>query len=105
MGVYDALRQRMDSAFVEYGLRYPFGGDEPIDYAPYTGERVRDQLFALPTPAWRAACPHLRILPVVLYHHGSQGMSDGNVWMAEFVAEPGFVFLAANFHWPLPVAV
>ncbi|MBK6776653.1 MAG: hypothetical protein IPG74_12745 [Flavobacteriales bacterium] len=29
--VYDELLLRMDSAFIEYDLRYPLGGDEPIE--------------------------------------------------------------------------
>ncbi|MBK8498958.1 MAG: hypothetical protein IPL52_09105 [Flavobacteriales bacterium] len=99
--VYDELLLRMDSAFIEYDLRYPFDGDVPIDYAPFTEQQVKDSLFALPTTAHRAMLPTALSLPVIVYHHGSQGMSDENVRMAEHFAANGFVFLSCNFHWPL----
>ncbi|MCU0319211.1 MAG: hypothetical protein MUE88_03950 [Flavobacteriales bacterium] len=99
--VYEQLVFRMDSAFVEYALRYPCEGDGPIDYAPYTEQHVKDSLFALGTHAYRAALPVRSPRPVIVYHHGSQGFSDENVWMAEHFAESGFIFLSCNFHWPL----
>ena len=102
--VYQELLLRMDSAFVEYDLRYPLDGDAPIDYAPFTAEQVKDSLFALPTHTRRAPLPNATDRPVIVYHHGSQGFSDENVWMAEFFAEQGFIFLACNFHWPLEQA-
>lgn len=99
--VYQQLLLRMDSAFIEYDLRYPFLGEEPIDYVPYTEQQVKDSLFALSTHAYRAELPLDASRPVILYHHGSQGLSDENVWMAEHFAENGFIFLSCNFHWPL----
>jgi hypothetical protein len=56
-GVYNELVLRMDSAFIEYCLRYPFDGDKPIDYAPFTEEQVKDSLFALGTHAFGAVLP------------------------------------------------
>jgi pimeloyl-ACP methyl ester carboxylesterase len=99
--VHQQLLLRMDSAFIEYCLRYPFDGDEPIEYAPFTEQQVKDSLFALGTHAFRAGLPLDAGRPVIVYHHGSQGLSDENVWMAEYFAENGFVFLSCNFHWPL----
>ncbi|MCW5898573.1 MAG: hypothetical protein KIT10_04825 [Flavobacteriales bacterium] len=99
--VYHELLLRMDSAFIEYCLRYPIDGDEPIDYAPFTEAQVKDSLFALSTHARRAPFPRNTDRPVVVYHHGAQGLSDENVWMAEHFAENGFIFLSCNFHWPL----
>ena len=99
--VYHELLLRMDSAFIEYCLRYPIDGDEPIDYAPFTEAQVKDSLFALSTHARRAPFPRGTDRPVVVYHHGSQGLSDENVWMAEHFAENGFIFLSGNFHWAL----
>jgi pimeloyl-ACP methyl ester carboxylesterase len=99
--VYRELLLRMDSAFIEYDLRYPFGGDEPIDYAPFTEQQVKDSLFAGPTRARRIPFPERSERPVIVYHHGSQGFSDENVRMAENFANWGFIFLSCNFHWPL----
>ena len=103
--VYDELLLRMDSAFIEYDLRYPLGGDEPIDYQPLSEAQVMDSLFVLSTKAHRAALPAALDVPVVVYHHGSQGLSDENVHMAEHFAANGFVFLSCNFHWPLEHAL
>ncbi len=103
--VYQQLLLRMDSAFIAYCLRYPIDGDEPIDYEPFTEEQVKDSLFALGTHAFRAALPLGADRPVILYHHGSQGLSDENVWMAEHFAENGFIFLSCNFHWPIEGAM
>lgn len=103
--VYEDLCLRMDSAFLEYCIRYPFDGDELIDYAPLTEAQVKDSLFALPTHAHRSPIPRNTQLPVIVYHHGSQGMSDENAWMAEWFAENGFVFLSCNWHWPLEGAM
>lgn len=99
--VYDELLLRMDSAFIEYDLRYTFGEEAPISYAPFTEQQVKDSLFALPMHSHRAALPEHIDQPVIVYHHGSQGFSDENVRMAEHFAANGFIFLSCNFHWPL----
>lgn len=103
--VYQQLLLHMDSAFVEYCLRYPIDGDEAIDHSPFTEQQVKDSLFALGTHAFRAELPLDVDRPVILYHHGAQGLSDENAWMAEYFAENGFIFLSANFHWPLENAM
>lgn len=99
--VYDELLSRADSAFIEYGLRYAYNSDSTIDYAPFTEQQVKDNLFALPTRTCELIGRQALDFPVIVYHHGSQGFSDENVRMAEYFAENGFVFLSCNFHWPL----
>ncbi|HOY28749.1 MAG TPA: hypothetical protein PLR96_07225 [Flavobacteriales bacterium] len=99
--VHDALGLRVDSAFLEYHLRYAFKGDSIIDYTPYTEDQVKDSLLAISTRAFSAPWPERFEQPVIVYHHGSQGFSDENMAMAENFANLGFVFLACNFHWPL----
>ena len=99
--VYEELLRRMDSAFIEYDLRYPLGGDEPIDYAPLTEAQVMDSLFAMSTRSHRPIVAQTLDFPVIFYHHGSQGLSDENLRMAEHFAANGFIFLSCNFHWPL----
>jgi hypothetical protein len=83
--VWQELVSRMDSAFIEYDLRYAFNSDSLIDYAPFTVEQVKDSLMALPTRAWRASLRMETARPVVVYHHGSGGFSDENAAMAETV--------------------
>jgi pimeloyl-ACP methyl ester carboxylesterase len=99
--VHQELLSRADSAFIEYDLRYPFDGDDPIDYTPYSEWQVKDSLFALRPSAFAAAWPERLDRPVIVYHHGAQGFSDENVALAESFARLGFVFLSCNFHWPL----
>ena len=99
--VHQELLLRTDPAFIEYDLRYPLDSDEPIDYAPFSEMQVLDSLKALPTRGHRARMPERSDAPVIVYHHGSQGLPDENVWMAEYFASHGYVFVSANFHWPL----
>ncbi len=99
--VYDELLSRADSAFIEYDLRYVFNSDSTIDYAPFTEQQVKDSLFALPTSTHELSGAQALDVPVIVYHHGSQGFSDENLRMAEHFAANGFLFLACNFHWPL----
>lgn len=103
--VHEELLLRMDSAFIAYDLRYPFDGDEPIDYAPWTEAQVKDSLYALSTKAHRVPFPRTVDRPVILNHHGSQGLSDENVWMAEHFAAHGHIFISCNFHWPMERAM
>ena len=103
--VHNELLFRMDSAFIEYCLRYPFDGDAPIDYTPFTEQQAKDSLFVLGTRAIKAELPMHGSRPVIVYHHGAQGLSDENAGMAEHFAANGFVFLSCNFHWPLENAM
>ena len=103
--VHQELLLRTDSAFIEYDLRYPLDADEPIDYAPFGEEQVLDSLMDLPTRSHRARMPVRCDAPVIVYHHGSQGLPDENVWMAEYFASRGYCFVSANFHWPLEGAM
>lgn len=99
--VHQELVLRMDSAFIEFDLRYAFNSDSVISYAPFTEQQVKDSLYALPSRAFGASWPSRSDRPVIVYHHGSGGFSDENVRMAEEFAANGFVFLACNFHWPM----
>lgn len=103
--VKDELRMRLDSSFIEYDLRYRFDGDEPIDYGTAGAAAVFDAILDSPTKSHRARLHHPAKTPAIVYHHGSQGLSDENLWMAEYFASLGYVFVSANFHWPLEHAM
>lgn len=103
--VHDALLTRMDSSFIEYDLRYPFGSEEPIDYGESDAEAIMQRLLDARTQAFRAWLEHPANAPVIVYHHGSQGLTDENRWMAEYFASRGYVFVSTNFHWPLEKAM
>lgn len=103
--VHDELILRMDSSLIEYDIRLPFDSDDPIDYGSAGPLAVKDALLDLPTHSCRAPIERAARNPVIVYHHGSQGLSDENLWMAEYFASRGYVFLSANFHWPLEQAM
>lgn len=102
---YDELLLRMDSSLIEYDIRYPINSDEPIDHGPGGPSAVKEALLDLPTHGVRAPMEGKSARPVIVYHHGSQGLSDENLWMAEYFASRGYVFVTANFHWPLEHAM
>lgn len=103
--VHDELIQRMDSSLIEYDIRLPFDSNDPIDYGTAGPSAVKDALLDLPTLSCRASIERASRNPVIVYHHGSQGLNDENLWMAEYFASRGYVFLSANFHWPLEQAL
>ncbi|MCB9184989.1 MAG: hypothetical protein H6591_13860 [Flavobacteriales bacterium] len=102
---YDELLLRMDSSLVEYDIRYPINSDEPLDYGPGGPSAVKEAMLDLPTRCVRAPVEGKSTHPVIVYHHGSQGLSDENLWMAEYFVSRGYVFITSNFHWPLEHAM
>jgi dienelactone hydrolase len=54
---------------------------------------VKDSLFALGAHAFRAALSQGTSRPVIVCHHGSQGLSAENHLMAEYFASRGYGFV------------
>ena len=98
--VYSELCARMDESLVAYDLTETVGSHEPIDYAPHTVEEVLEAVKSCPTRSRRARPEGPLDVPVIVYHHGSQGLSDENFVMAESFASKGYAFVSANFHLP-----
>jgi len=103
--VYAALTAAMDTSFVDYCIREPFDSMEPIGYGSSTPTDVLDTIRELGTISYRARPVGKLSGPVILYHHGAQGMSDENHAMAEYFASRGYGFVSANFHWPIEGAM
>ncbi len=91
----------MDSAFIDYNLSEALDTGAPIDYGAFTATQMLDTLKTFRTNSHRAPHSHKLDAPVIVYHHGAQGLSDENHFMAEYFASRGYGFVAANFHWPL----
>jgi pimeloyl-ACP methyl ester carboxylesterase len=100
--VYAALTAHMDERITLDCLSYDLTTDEPIDYGNTSLNEVLDAVMTLETRSVRTGMPQRLNRPVIVYHHGSQGMSDENAMMAEYFASRGYVFVSANFHLPYP---
>lgn len=98
--VYAKLYAQMDSSLVMYGLSEPFSGVGPIDFGKYAPAQVLDTVKQFVTNSIAMALPKSAKHPVILYHHGLQGLSDENFVMAEYFASRGYIFISANFHLP-----
>ncbi|MCB9896475.1 MAG: alpha/beta hydrolase [Planctomycetes bacterium] len=98
--VYAELLSRMDESLVTYDLSEQVSTCAPLDFTPHTTRDVLDALRDVPTASHRARPEGPLDVPMIVYHHGSQGTSDENVAMAEFLASRGWGFVSANFHLP-----
>jgi dienelactone hydrolase len=99
--VHTELNIKKDSAFVWYNIADDFVKYEPINYKKYTPYDVLKELKKTETRSISEKLnPRRRALPVIIYHHGSQGLSEENYLMAEYFASQGFIFITANFHLP-----
>ncbi len=100
--VYEALCERMDESYIRDGITYDVSTDQPIDYGSNTYTDILDHIKSQKTRSIRMEMPPNSNFPVIVYHHGSQGMSDENSIMAEYFASRGYIFISANFHLPYP---
>lgn len=98
--VYQHLEALSDSAFIEYNLLYTIDTEEEIGYDGVSHADLLEEAKTIPTTTYRSKLTGSGKFPVVLYHHGSQGISDENYLMAEYFASQGYIFIAANFHLP-----
>jgi pimeloyl-ACP methyl ester carboxylesterase len=100
MEVYAALNNETDKSFINYNLTEDIINYDPIDYGDYN---LADVLSLIKTHQTKSSYMPLKkdaTFPVVLYHHGTQGLANENFLMAEYFASNGYVFISANFHLP-----
>jgi len=102
VGVYQLLSKQMDQSFIDYGIVYDLETDNPIDYGDLTTEEILTQIKKISTKGLRMSSLPKMNYPVIVYHHGSQGMSDENTIMAEYFASRGYIFISSNYHLPYP---
>jgi predicted alpha/beta-hydrolase family hydrolase len=98
--VYSPLCQKMDSAFVWYNIQEDFVNNDTIDYGDYSCLDVLEEIKNFQTMSYSSKKISDSDLPVIVYHHGAQGMSDENFVLAEYFASKGFIVVASNFHLP-----
>ncbi len=100
--VYGALMEQMKLHFIEYSLSETAVTYEALDFSPHTVDEVAMAIQGMQSRSVQAALPLQANLPVIVYHHGSQGLADENVLMAEYFGSRGYIFIASNFHLPYP---
>lgn len=98
--VYERLCAEMDSSFIAYNLLTDFPDYNEIDYGQLTAADVIGLVNDQPTQSQYKRTAVRETFPVIVYHHGTQGLSDENFFMAEFFASRGYVFISCNFHLP-----
>lgn len=98
--VYDTLSHQMDLSFIDYNLTYDIKTGDSIDYTPATYAQVLNVLKSTRTATLLQPHAVKNNFPVIVYHHGAQGLSDENYVMAEYFASRGYIFIAANYHLP-----
>jgi len=98
--VYIELQGQMDQIAIRDGIAYNIETDEPISYKENTTAEILERLNQFETKSIYNSLPSKLDFPVIVYHHGSQGLSYENSIMAEYFASLGYIFISANFHLP-----
>lgn len=100
--VYDNLNAQADAVFIEPNIATDLSTYEAIDYDSFSYEDVLEKIKTTPTKSIYSRIQKKTKFPVIVYHHGTQGVSDENYAMAEYFASKGYIFVSANFHLPYP---
>lgn len=98
--VYNRLSIGIDKSFISYNIKEEFETFQTINYEAYTYEQVLDTLKKTPTKSIRYQLAKKTDFPIIIYHHGGQGLPDENYIMAEYFASRGYIFISSNFHLP-----
>lgn len=98
--VYKELQNQMDQIAIRDGVAHNIETDEPITYAANTAAEILERLKQIETRSVSTSLPSKLDYPLIVYHHGSQGLSYENSIMAEYFASLGYIFISANFHLP-----
>lgn len=98
--VYAPLIEKMDSFFVRYNIIEDFTDYDSIDYGKYSYFDVLDTLRNYQTKSQFKKISDKLDFPVIVYHHGGQGLSDENFILAEYFASRGYIVISSNFHLP-----
>ena len=100
--VYHNLTSHMDEIFIRDGITYNIETDEPIDYGQTDTRTILSRIKLMETKSVASQINSKVDFPIIVYHHGSQGLSTENAIMGEYFASKGFIFVAANYHLPYP---
>ncbi len=100
VNVYQTLLTQMDSSFVWYNITEDFVDYDSIDYGNYSYFQVLDTLKQYCTKSYYEKINTNNNFPVIVYHHGAQGLSDENFILAEYFASRGYIVVSSNYHLP-----
>lgn len=103
--VYEKLSAQMNDMIIRDGIALDINTDELIDYGNLTTLEILDKIQNLATRSSRVKLNSTLQYPVIVYHHGSQGLSNENFIMAEYFASHGYIFISSNFHLPYENAI
>lgn len=98
--VFAQLCAKTDTAFIETNLTYALNGETQLSYGNKSIAQVLAQVKSQKTKSIYARQKGIANFPVIVYHHGAQGVSDENYIMGEYFASRGYIFVSANFHLP-----
>ncbi|WP_157637873.1 alpha/beta hydrolase family protein [Flexithrix dorotheae] len=98
--VYEPLIAKMDSFFIQYNIIEDFTDYDSIDYNGVSYFQVLDTLKTFLTRSQFKKIHDKLEFPVIVYHHGGQGLSDENFILAEYFASRGYIVVTSNFHLP-----
>lgn len=98
--IYNRLSRGMNNSFISYNIAEEYETFKPINYGKYSYEQVLDTLKKMPTISIRHQLDTKTEFPIIIYHHGGQGLPDENYIMAEYFASRGYIFISANYHLP-----
>lgn len=98
--VYENLNAQADPIFIQTNLATTLLTYETIGYNSFSYEDVFEKIKTTPTKSIYSRIQKKTKFPVIVYHHGTQGVSDENYVMAEYFASKGYIFVSANFHLP-----
>ena len=100
--VHQELSNRMNEIFIRDGVAFDISNGDSIDYGTLTVEEVLTQIKTIETRSKPSKIQSKLDYPVIVYHHGSQGLSTENTVMGEYFSSNGYIFISANFHLPYP---
>lgn len=98
--VYQNLSTQAKNSIINNCITYDLMTGDPIAYSEASVVEVFSKVLEMETQSFAAPFVSQGKYPVIMYHHGTQGSSWENVWMAEYFASRGYIFISANFHLP-----
>lgn len=94
------LNEKFDDYYRKYFLLEDYIHFDQIDYSPLSDALVLESIKNTPTKSVKAAIDPNSEFPVIVYHHGSRGISYDNYVMAEYLASHGYIVVSANYNFP-----
>ncbi|MEQ9165994.1 MAG: hypothetical protein RLO12_07040 [Fulvivirga sp.] len=98
--VHKELSSQMDEISVRDGVAFDISTGDSLDYGNTNVYEILAQIKLIDTKSHASKLASKLDYPVIVYHHGAQGLSYENSIMAEYFASRGYIFISANFHLP-----